>query len=100
MSTGYRICVAYTANRGGDGLLTGVLMDDYRESYLWLRHHTPHHSRVLAWWDYGYQISAIANRTTLADGNTWNQGIWSCLFLALPGPLSFSLSPATTPSSH
>jgi asparagine N-glycosylation enzyme membrane subunit Stt3 len=25
-----------------------------------------------AWWDYGYQITAIANRTTLADGNTWN----------------------------
>jgi dolichyl-diphosphooligosaccharide--protein glycosyltransferase len=23
-------------------------------------------------WDYGYQITAIANRTTLADGNTWN----------------------------
>lgn len=22
--------------------------------------------------DYGYQISGIANRTTLADGNTWN----------------------------
>ena len=21
--------------------------------------------------DYGYQISQIANRTTLADGNTW-----------------------------
>ena len=23
-------------------------------------------------WDYGYQISGIGNRTTLADGNTWN----------------------------
>ena len=26
----------------------------------------------MAWWDYGYQINGIANRTTLADGNTWN----------------------------
>ena len=26
----------------------------------------------MAWWDYGYQISGIANRTTIADGNTWN----------------------------
>jgi asparagine N-glycosylation enzyme membrane subunit Stt3 len=25
-----------------------------------------------AWWDYGYQIAGIANRTTIADGNTWN----------------------------
>jgi asparagine N-glycosylation enzyme membrane subunit Stt3 len=29
-------------------------------------------ARVLSWWDYGYQIAGIANRTTLADGNTWN----------------------------
>ena len=26
----------------------------------------------MAWWDYGYQISGVANRTTIADGNTWN----------------------------
>jgi asparagine N-glycosylation enzyme membrane subunit Stt3 len=23
-------------------------------------------------WDYGYQITGIGERTTLADGNTWN----------------------------
>ena len=26
----------------------------------------------MAWWDYGYQITGIANRTSVADGNTWN----------------------------
>jgi dolichyl-diphosphooligosaccharide--protein glycosyltransferase len=26
----------------------------------------------MAWWDYGYQIAGIANRTSIADGNTWN----------------------------
>ena len=26
----------------------------------------------MAWWDYGYQISGMAERTTIADGNTWN----------------------------
>ena len=49
-----------------------VKVDDYREAYWWINDNTPEDSRVLAWWDYGYQISAIANRTTLADGNTWN----------------------------
>ena len=49
-----------------------VYVDDYREAYWWLRDHTPEDSRILAWWDYGYQITGIANRTTLADGNTWN----------------------------
>jgi len=49
-----------------------VMIDDYRHSYWWLRDNTPEDSRILAWWDYGYQINGIANRTTLADGNTWN----------------------------
>ncbi len=53
-----------------DGFI--VKLDDYREAYWWLRDNTPEDSRVLAWWDYGYQITAIANRTTIADGNTWN----------------------------
>jgi len=26
----------------------------------------------MAWWDYGYQITGVGNRTTIADGNTWN----------------------------
>ena len=49
-----------------------VKVDDYREAYWWLRDNTPEDSRILAWWDYGYQITSIANRTTMADGNTWN----------------------------
>lgn len=49
-----------------------IYADDYRESYWWLRDNTPEDARVMAWWDYGYQISAISNRTTIADGNTWN----------------------------
>ena len=49
-----------------------VYVDDYREAYWWLRDNTPEDSRVMAWWDYGYQITGIANRTTIADGNTWN----------------------------
>jgi len=26
----------------------------------------------MSWWDYGYQITGMANRTTLVDNNTWN----------------------------
>eukprot|EP00009_Paramoeba_aestuarina_P002587 CAMPEP_0201512098 /NCGR_PEP_ID=MMETSP0161_2-20130828/4424_1 /ASSEMBLY_ACC=CAM_ASM_000251 /TAXON_ID=180227 /ORGANISM="Neoparamoeba aestuarina, Strain SoJaBio B1-5/56/2" /LENGTH=423 /DNA_ID=CAMNT_0047907821 /DNA_START=946 /DNA_END=2217 /DNA_ORIENTATION=+ len=49
-----------------------VVIDDFREGYNWLKDNTPEDARVLSWWDYGYQINGIANRTTLADGNTWN----------------------------
>jgi dolichyl-diphosphooligosaccharide--protein glycosyltransferase len=51
---------------------TKVLVDDYRQAYFWLRDNTPADARIMAWWDYGYQITGIANRTTIADGNTWN----------------------------
>lgn len=47
-------------------------IDDFREAYSWLRLNTPEDAKVLAWWDYGYQIAALANRTTFVDNNTWN----------------------------
>ena len=43
-------------------------MDDYRLAYGFLREETPHDARVMAWWDYGYQITGVGNRTTIADG--------------------------------
>lgn len=49
-----------------------IRVDDYREAYRWLRDNTPEDARILSWWDYGYQITSISNRTTLCDGNTWN----------------------------
>ena len=36
-------------------------------------------------WDYGYQITGIANRTTIADGNTWNHEHIALLGKALTG---------------
>ena len=39
----------------------------------------------MAWWDYGYQITGIANRTTIADGNTWNHEHIALLGKALTG---------------
>ena len=60
-----------------------IKLDDYREAYWWLRDNTPEDSRIMAWWDYGYQITAISNRTTLADGNTWNHEHIALLGMAL-----------------
>lgn len=57
------------AARGGGGR---VIFDDFREAYYWLRHNTPEDAKIMSWWDYGYQITAMANRTILVDNNTWN----------------------------
>lgn len=56
--------------RQGDG--SRIIFDDFREAYYWLRHNTPEDAKVMSWWDYGYQITAMANRTILVDNNTWN----------------------------
>ncbi|SGZ46260.1 CIC11C00000003541 [Sungouiella intermedia] len=58
------------ASRNPDG--SPAVIDDYREAYYWLRMNTPEDAKVMAWWDYGYQIGGMADRTTLVDNNTWN----------------------------
>lgn len=48
------------------------IIDDYREAYYWLRKNTDDDARIMSWWDYGYQIAGMGNKTTLVDNNTWN----------------------------
>uniref|UniRef100_A0A158Q7V4 Dolichyl-diphosphooligosaccharide--protein glycosyltransferase subunit STT3A n=1 Tax=Elaeophora elaphi TaxID=1147741 RepID=A0A158Q7V4_9BILA len=55
---------------GGDG--STIIFDDFREAYYWLRKNTHPEAKVMSWWDYGYQITAMANRTVIVDNNTWN----------------------------
>ncbi|KAF5829471.1 Oligosaccharyl transferase STT3 subunit-domain-containing protein [Dunaliella salina] len=49
-----------------------MILDDFREAYYWLRHNTKPDAKVLSWWDYGYQITAMGNRSVIVDNNTWN----------------------------
>ncbi|KAJ7620247.1 oligosaccharyl transferase STT3 subunit [Roridomyces roridus] len=60
--------VLATYNRDG----TRNIVDDFREAYAWLRQNTAEDAVVLSWWDYGYQIAGMAQRTTIVDNNTWN----------------------------
>jgi len=48
------------------------ILDDFREAYRWLSQNTADNATVMSWWDYGYQIAGMANRTTFVDNNTWN----------------------------
>jgi dolichyl-diphosphooligosaccharide--protein glycosyltransferase len=49
-----------------------VIQDDFREAYYWLRQNTHKRATVASWWDYGYQITSLTNRTVIVDNNTWN----------------------------
>jgi dolichyl-diphosphooligosaccharide--protein glycosyltransferase len=56
--------------RSHDG--SRIIFDDFREAYWWLRMNTAEDAKIMSWWDYGYQITAMANRTIIVDNNTWN----------------------------
>lgn len=46
--------------------------DDWLEALSWMRENTPQGSVVFAWWDYGYWITALGDRRSLADNGTQN----------------------------
>ena len=44
--------------------------EDWPAALAWIKHETPPGSVVAAWWDYGYWITAVSERPTLADNAT------------------------------
>ena len=55
---------------GGTSFLTQS--SDWMQAFNWIRQ-TPQNSTIVAWWDYGYWIAVMGNRTTLADNATINE---------------------------
>jgi len=45
---------------------------DWVEALTWMRYQLPPDAVVMSWWDYGYWITTIGNKTTLADNATLN----------------------------
>jgi dolichyl-diphosphooligosaccharide--protein glycosyltransferase len=60
------------ASSGVSAMLGGSYPQDWLQALSWMRDNTPEDAIVVSWWDYGYWIEAMANRTTLADGATKN----------------------------
>ncbi len=70
-------------NRGVDSANTPVTIasatipsrqnfGDWLEACAWIHDNTPQNAVICSWWDYGYYLTVIGNRTTLADNSTWN----------------------------
>ncbi|RZC27873.1 dolichyl-diphosphooligosaccharide--protein glycosyltransferase subunit STT3A-like [Glycine soja] len=62
------------------------VFDDFREAYAWLSHNTEIDDKVASWWDYGYQTTAMANRTVIVDNNTWNNTHIATVGTAMSSP--------------
>jgi len=53
---------------GGSYLMAPT--NDWPDAMLWLKTNTPENAKILSWWDYGYWIETLADRTTYADNAT------------------------------
>jgi dolichyl-diphosphooligosaccharide--protein glycosyltransferase len=61
--------------------------NDWIETLEWIKLNTPEDSIVASWWDYGYWISTVAERTTLIDNatlSTWQIAKVAEIFMSTP----------------
>jgi dolichyl-diphosphooligosaccharide--protein glycosyltransferase len=55
------------------GSVFRIQQDDWVDATEWIKDNTEEDAVVAAWWDYGYWITTLGERTTLADNATINQ---------------------------
>jgi len=54
------------------GASFGVPTDDWPDALAWIKNSTSPDAVIASWWDYGYWISTVGERTSLADNWTGN----------------------------
>ena len=47
-------------------------VSDWTETLMWMKENLPQQAVVASWWDYGYWITVIGDKITLADNGTFN----------------------------
>jgi dolichyl-diphosphooligosaccharide--protein glycosyltransferase len=76
-STGIIFCDQSPADSGvslsnGGTVFARSQLTDWTQALQWIRDNTPTNAVVIAWWDYGYWITVMGNRTSVADNATLN----------------------------
>lgn len=69
-----------TAGKSPPTILNGgsaypVSTNDWTESMEWIKNNTPKDAVIASWWDYGYWISTLAERASIADNSTVHTNI-------------------------
>jgi len=63
----------YPATILNGGAKYAVATNDWLETLEWIKLNTPPDSVITAWWDYGYWITTMSERTTLSDNATMDK---------------------------
>jgi dolichyl-diphosphooligosaccharide--protein glycosyltransferase len=64
-----------------------ISTNDWTEAMQWLKENTPEDAVIASWWDYGYWISTLSERKTLADNATlldWQIRKLASMFMSTP----------------
>ncbi|MEZ0319520.1 MAG: STT3 domain-containing protein [Pyrobaculum sp.] len=70
----------------------GAISADFLDALMWLKTRLPPYEPVASWWDYGYWISIIGNKTSLADNSTINATQIGKIGLGLMAPPQIGMS--------
>ena len=65
----------------------GISTNDWADAMQWLRENTPEDAVIASWWDYGYWISTLGERKTLADNATlldWQIRKIAAMYMSTP----------------
>ena len=82
-----------------------ISTNDWPDAMRWLKENTSEDDVIAAWWDYGYWISTLSERRTLADNSTtldWQIRKIAAMYLSTPNNAWKILTsdPETDVSSH
>jgi dolichyl-diphosphooligosaccharide--protein glycosyltransferase len=64
-----------------------ISTNDWSDGMQWLRENTPEDAVIASWWDYGYWISTLSERATLADNSTtldWQIRKIAAMYMSTP----------------
>lgn len=64
-----------------------ISTNDWSDAMQWLKENTPEDAVIASWWDYGYWISTLGERKTLADNATlidWQIRKSASMFMSTP----------------
>jgi dolichyl-diphosphooligosaccharide--protein glycosyltransferase len=54
----------------GGSKFTNLSTDDWKDATLWIKENTSENAVIASWWDYGYWITTLSERTTIVDNAT------------------------------
>ena len=61
-----------TSISNGGTIFAHSELTDWTQALTWISQNTPKNAVIIAWWDYGYWINVMGNRTSVADNATLN----------------------------